>query len=222
MRSPFRAPKRALFTVAGTAAALCVGLSSGAGLASAHVHAEADDPAPGSTAVVTFRVPGESENNALTTKLSVKLPDVASARTEVMPGWTATLDRDAGAGTVRSVTWTADPKIGISSDQFALFRVSVKLPAGDTVSFPTTQTYSDGTVVQWDQGPLPDGGEPEHPAPSLTLTGAPAHGMDDHQVTAPNTPTEQAADNTARWLAGGALTLAAVAVAAALIARRRT
>jgi uncharacterized protein YcnI len=206
--------------VAGTSVALCIGLASGAGPASAHVRAEADDPAPGSTAVVTFRVPGESENNALTTKLSVELPDVASARTEVMPGWTATLDRDAVAGTVRSVTWTADPKVGISSDQFALFRVSVKLPEGDSVSFPTTQTYSDGTVVHWDQAPLPDGGEPDYPVPALSLTGAAApHGMDDHRMTAAAPP---APDNAARWLAGGALMLAAAGVAAALIARRRT
>jgi hypothetical protein len=41
-------------------------------------------------------------------------------------------------------------------------------------------------------------------------------------MTARSAPTEQAADNTARWLAGGALTLAAVAVTAALVARRRT
>ncbi|WNG92729.1 YcnI family protein [Mycobacterium sp. ITM-2016-00318] len=223
MRSPFRAPTRALFTVAGTGVAVCIGLASGAWPASAHVHAEADNPAPGSTAVVTFRVPGESENNSLTTKLSVKLPDVASARTEAMPGWTATLDRDAATGAVRSVTWTADPKAGISSDQFALFRVSVKLPDGDSVSFPTTQTYSDGTVVAWDQGPLPDGGEPDHPVPALSLTDATAsHGVSDVEMTARSAPTEQAADNTARWLAGGALTLAAVAVAAALVARRRT
>ena len=49
------------------------------------------------------------------------------------------------------MTWTADPQAGISSDQFALFRVSVKLPEGDSVTFPATQTYSDGTVVRWDQ-----------------------------------------------------------------------
>ena len=88
----------------------------------------------------------------------------------------ASLDRDAAAGTVRSVTWTADTRAGISSDQFALFRVSVKLPNGDSVGFPATQTYSDGTVVRWDQAPLPGGGEPEHPAPMLTLTGAPSTG----------------------------------------------
>ena len=220
MHSPFGAPKRALITVAGTGVvALGIGLASGAGLASAHVRADADNPAPGATSVVTFRVPGESDNGALTTKLSVKLPDVASARTEVMPGWTATLDRDTSAGTVRSVTWTADSKVGISSDQFALFRVSVKLPNGDSVAFPATQTYSDSTVVRWDQAPLPGGGEPEHPAPTLSLTGAPSTGMDEHEMTAQAAPT---ADNAARWLAGGAVALAAVGVAAALIARRRT
>ena len=52
----------------------------------------------------------------------------ASASTELMPGWTARLDRDAAAGTVHSVTWTAAPGTGIATDQFALFRISVKLP----------------------------------------------------------------------------------------------
>ena len=219
MHSASGAPKRALITVACTAAVLTIGLASGAGSAWAHVHADADDPAPGATSVVTFRVPGESENGALTTQLSVKLPDVASARTEAMPGWTATLDRDKAGGTVRSVTWTADPKVGISSDQFALFRVSVKMPHGESVAFPATQTYSDGTVVRWDQASLPGGGEPEYPAPVVSLTGAASSEMEDHEMTAQAAPT---ADNAARWLAGGAITLAAVGVAAALIARRRS
>ena len=42
-------------------------------------------------------------------------------------------------------------------------------PDAAEVSFPAVQTYADGTVVHWDQPPLPDGGEPEHPAPMLTL-----------------------------------------------------
>ncbi len=222
MRFPSRAPKRALITVAGTGVALSVGLASGAGPAWAHVHVDADNPAPGSTSVVTFRVPGESENGSLTTKLSVKLPDVASARTEVMPGWTASLERDKAAGTVSSITWTANPQVGISSDQFALFRVSVKLPAGDSVTFPATQTYSDGTVVRWDQPELPGGGEPEYPAPVLSLTGVTSAGSDKHEMTAQAAPPSTAADNTARWLAGGAFILAAVGISAALIGRRRT
>ena len=222
MHFPSRAPKRALITVAGTGVALSIALASGAGPAWSHVRVDADNPAPGSTSVVTFRVPGESENGALTTKLSVKLSDVASARTEVMPGWTASLERDKAAGTVSSITWTADPQVGISSEQFALFRMSVKLPEGDSVTFPATQTYSDGTVVRWDQAALAGGGEPEYPAPVLSLTGAAPAGSDTHEMTAQAAPSATAADDTARWLAGGAVVLAAVGIGAALIARRRT
>jgi uncharacterized protein YcnI len=209
---------RALITSAAGAAASAALLLCAAP-ASAHVRAEAQDPAPGSTAVVTFRVPGESETGAVTTQLSIALPDVASARTEVMPGWTARLDRDADSGTVRSVTWTAAPGTGISSDQFALFRISVKLPEGDSVSFPAVQIYSDGEVVRWDQPPLPDGSEPEYPAPALSLIGASAEATQDHPAHVAQSTTT---DNSARWLAGGALTLAALAVAATLLARRRS
>ncbi len=227
MRFLSRAPKRALVTAAGTAVALSIGLASGAGSAWAHVHVDADDPVPGSTSLVTFQVPDESDNGSVTTKLSIALPNVASARTEVMPGWTASLVRDKAAGTVSSVTWTANPQVGISSDEFALFRLSVKLPEGDSVTFPATQTYSDGTVVRWDQPPLPDGGEPEHPAPVLSLTGAAPTANHDHDMTAQAAPAASSApappaDNVARWLAGGALILAALGVATAFVTRRRT
>ncbi|MCV7422601.1 YcnI family protein [Mycobacterium yunnanensis] len=237
MRTTHRATSRALITTAATAAVMSVAVATGPAIASAHVHVDADGASPGSTSVLTFRVPGESETGSLTTQFSVTLPNVPSARTEVMPGWTARLDRDAAAGTVRSVTWTAAPSVGISSDQFALFHVSVTLPNQPTVTLPATQTYSDGTVVRWDQPPLPGGGEPEHPAPELTLSGPPAGGDDDHgQPMAPTAtataepgataqPGAAAAagpDDTARWLAGGALVLAAVGFVVALTGRRRT
>ena len=161
---------------------------------------------------------------------------MASARTEVMPGWTARLDRDAAAGTVRSVTWTAAPSVGISPDQFALFNVSVTLPNQPSVTLPATQTYSDGTVVRWDQPPLANGDEPEHPAPELNLTGATGGGVRRASPGPAPSPAAGAAeepavaapaaasgpDNTARWLAGGALVLAAVGAVAAFTGRRRT
>ena len=56
MHFPSRAPKRALFTVAGTGVALSIGLASGAGPASAHVHVDADNPHRAST--VGGDVPG--------------------------------------------------------------------------------------------------------------------------------------------------------------------
>jgi uncharacterized protein YcnI len=201
------------------AGSLYLGSAVGIPAAWAHVHASSDNAVRGAMAIVTFQVPNESNTGAATTALTVSLPNVAAASAEAVAGWTAKLDRDAAAGTVRSVTWTAAPNAGIAPDQFALFRISVQLPDTDVVSFPATQTYSDGTVVKWDQPPLPGGGEPEHPAPALTLT-ATAAAPHDHHPPAAAAPTKTS-DNTARLLGGAALALAALGVGLALIRRRK-
>ncbi|MCV7377126.1 nuclear export factor GLE1 [Mycobacterium alsense] len=205
------------------AASLCFGSAVGIPSAWAHVHASSDNPVRGATAVVTFKVPNESNTGAATTGLTVALPNVGSASTEAMPGWSAKLDRDTASGTVRSVTWTAAPDGGIGPDQFALFRISVRLPDAETVTFPATQTYADGSVVRWDQPPLPGGGEPEHPAPALTLTGtagAPHARHPSPAATGDHAATAAGPDNAARLLGGAALLVAALGVALALIRRR--
>jgi uncharacterized protein YcnI len=181
----------------------------------AHVKVTADHARRGGVAILTFEVPNESETGSPTTQLRVTLPNVTSAHTEVMPGWTAQLDHDVPAGIFRSVTWTAAPNAGIGADQFALFRIEVTLPNSDAASFPATQTYADGKVVRWDQPPLPGGGEPEHPAPMLKLT-AVTPKSDEH------TTTHAGADKTARWLAGVGIVVGALGVALALVTRRRT
>jgi uncharacterized protein YcnI len=207
-------------------ATLYLGSAAATPPASAHVHASSDNAMRGAMATVTFQVPNESDKGATTTALSVTLPDVASARTETMPGWTVRLDRDAASGTVRSVTWTAAPNGGIGVDQFALFRISVQLPDTDTVSFPATQTYSDGSIVKWDQPPLPGGGEPEHPAPMLTLAAGPVAPHEHHPssgVPANHTGAagqSKSPDNTARLLGGAALVLGALGICLVLVRRR--
>lgn len=201
------------------AAALYLGSAVGIPVASAHVHASSDNPARGAMAIVTFEVPNESNTGAATTALTVSLPGVAAASTEAMPGWTAKLDRDAASGTFRSVTWTAAPNGGIGVDQFGLFRMSVQLPDADTVSFPATQTYADGTVVKWDQPPLPGGGEPEHPAPMLSL-GAGGGAPHQHHPPAAAPSSSASPDTTARVLGGAALVVAALGVALVLLRRR--
>jgi uncharacterized protein YcnI len=237
MTSTTRVFPRAL-TTAAAATALYLLSCAGMAAAQAHVHVDADDSARGGTTIVTFRVPNESPKGSPTTELTVALPNVASASAEVLPGWTVKLDKDPAAGTVRGVTWTATPGAGIPADQFELFPVLVTLPDADTASFPATQTYADGTVVHWDQQPLPGGGEPEHPAPELTLTAAEAGDPDDHHMPAAPTATVSATptdappaaapaaaaktgpDNVARGLAGGALLVAAAGVVIALVRRR--
>jgi uncharacterized protein YcnI len=209
------------------AATVTLYLPAGTALAWGHVHASSDNTVRGGTAIITFQVPNESNTGAATTALTVTLPDVTSASTESMPGWTAKLDRDAASGTVRSVTWTAAPNGGIPADQFALFRISVQLPDADTVSFPATQTYSDGSTVKWDQPPLPGGGEPERPAPMLTLAAGPAGPHEHHPPPgapadhgAPSEQSKAPADNTARVLGGAALVVGALGICLALVRRR--
>ncbi len=209
------------------AAALYLGAAAGTPPAWAHVHASSDNTVRGAMAIVTFQVPNESNTGAATTALTVTLPNVASAGTETMPGWTAKLDRDTASGSVRSVTWTAAPNGGIPADQFALFRISVQLPDTDTVSFPAMQTYSDGSIVKWDQPPLPDGGEPEHPAPMLSLAAGPvsphehqpASGTPGNHGAAPE-QSKSTDDNTARVLGGAALVVGALAICLVLVRRR--
>ncbi|MGB3332861.1 MAG: YcnI family protein, partial [Mycobacterium sp.] len=197
------------------AAAITAGSFAGATPAWAHVHASSPGAVRGNFAMVTLEVPNESPTGSATTELTVTLPDVAAARTETKPGWTARLDRDAKTGVVRSVTWTAAPGAGIGADQFGLFQIKMKLPDTETVDFPSAQGYADGTVVRWDQPPPPGGGEAEHPVPSLHLVKGPAQAPEHHahhpapSVSAAPAPTDESqagehpgghADNPARLL----------------------
>ncbi|SBS77226.1 conserved hypothetical protein [uncultured Mycobacterium sp.] len=223
--------RKAAHMVAGISA-LSVVAALAAAPAWAHVHVDADHTTPGDDAVLTFSVPNESDKGAATTEVTVALPDLTEVSAEQIPGWTARLDRDVAAGTVKSISWTAAPGAGIPPDEFALFRVAAMLPTGDSASFPTTQTYSDGTIVRWDQSTPAGGAEPEHPIPTLTLGAAPHEAAAQPSATvsastAPAAPASStsaalASDKTSRWLSGAALVVAAASVAIALVARRRS
>ncbi|AQA23318.1 hypothetical protein BTZ20_5815 [Rhodococcus sp. MTM3W5.2] len=202
---------RALLTVGATGGVLLLGT----GLASAHVSVSAPGAEQGGYTVLTFKVPTESET-AGTTKLTVALPNLASARTEPMPGWTSQVTKDAASGEATSVTWTADPGVSVGPGQFQQFLLSTgPLPEQDEVSFAATQTYSDGQVVNWDQQPGPDGSEPDKPAPALAL--APASESEDghHGASTASAATtdDDGVDTTARWLGGIGLVLGALGAA---------
>ncbi len=200
---------------------------AGTGLASAHVSVTAPGAAQGGYDLLTFRVPTESET-AGTTKVSVQLPGLRSARTEPMPGWQSNVVKDPDTDLATEVTWTADPDVQINPGQFSEFRISAgPLPETDTVQFPTSQTYSDGTVVNWDEGPTASGAEPERPAPALSLdpntgdAGSPGAGGEpataSEETAAPSGAAgSTSSDSTARWLGGAGLLLGAIALALAI------
>ena len=210
-------------------ALIATGLATGfalfaTGTAAAHVTADAPGAAQGGYTVVTFRVPTESAT-ASTTKLTVALPQLSSARTEPLAGWSARIEKN-DKNQITSVTWTADPgNTGITPEQFQRFVLAVgPLPKQDSISFPATQTYSDGKIVNWNE-PMPAGGdEPEHPAPAVHLSatgdehgGATAESGTGTQASGADTGTDtEDADTTARWLGGIGLVLGALGAALGL------
>lgn len=235
----------AVRAAAGAALAAALVLGSAAA-ASAHVHVDPATTEAGAYAVLTVRVPNESPT-AATTQVSVDLPTdrpLTYVGLEPVPGWTGVVEEGDlpepvevdGATITRApvrVVWTAEGA-GIGDGQFQRFTVSAgPLPeAGTEVVLPAHQTYSDGTVVDWDQ--LTEGGaEPEHPAPVFTTTeAAPAGGgtADDASgaasdaVAGTTTPTAPAADDSALPTVLGGIGLAAglVALVVATLAWRRT
>jgi uncharacterized protein YcnI len=228
--------------VRGTAVAAVAGglLLAGSVPAFAHVTAQPGTAEQGGYSVVSLRVPNES-TTAGTTRLQVNLPvdhPITSARTTPQPGWTAEITKSALPApvdvngrqvteAVTAVTWTAQPGTRIGPGEFVDFPLSLgPLPTGvDTLLLPAIQTYDDGRVVAWDQPSTPGGEEPEHPAPSVTLTAATGgHGHDGAAASTSDTATDTT-DTTARWLGGIGLLLGALGLGlggGALLRSRRS
>jgi uncharacterized protein YcnI len=176
-----RRAARRIAVVGVTGAVALIGV---VGTASAHVKLDPDTAAQGSDATVAFQVPNE-EDSASTVSLQVSFPTdhpVPSVDVQPVPGWTATVKKaplatpvntDDGpvSEAVSTITWTGG---AIAPGQFEQFPVSLgNLPdnAG-SLTFKAIQTYSNGDVVRWIDLTTPGGPEPEHPAPTLTLTPA--------------------------------------------------
>lgn len=214
-----------------SAAMMAAGLLAfGVSAASAHVNVNPDDPAAGGYTHLTFNVPNESAT-AKTNKLEVSLPtDTPFNSVSVKPveGWTAqlvttTLPKPitvAGATVTKaisSVVWTADAAHQIGQNEYQAFSISVGvLPdAGTTVSLPATQTYTDGSVVKWDEKTVAGQPEPEHPAPSFVTTASDDAAASTSSPSATPAPSAAAstsdAGSTAGWfgLAAGLIGLAA-------------
>ena len=151
----------------------------------AHVSVSPSTATAGGFTTLVFQVPNE-ESDATTTKVEVHFPEgddqaIADASVQAVNGWTVKVNKtalttpittdegDSLDEKVSSVVWTADGD-GIGDGEFQQFLVSVGLPdtEGDLL-FPATQTYSNGTTVEWNQQAT-GGEEPEHPVPTVTLT----------------------------------------------------
>jgi uncharacterized protein YcnI len=226
-----------------------IGLTVGAGIASAHVTVNPNTAVAGSYTKLTFRVPNESAK-ASTVKVTVNFPmdhPFASVSVKKEPGWVAKVttsklttpvsDDDHATITqaVSSITWTADASGKIALGEFAEFDVSVgPVPKVPSVAFQAIQSYDDGSVVKWDEPTPASGVEPEHPAPVLTISAAENNDAQaatagatatTASTTAPAatlaaTPVTGTSDNTARILGVVGIIVGAVALLVAAIALR--
>lgn len=216
-----------------SAALFSVALVGIAGPAFAHVSVSSTDAAPGEFGKAVFRVPTESET-ASTTKLAVTLPQdtpFAFVSAQSKPGWKVTikeakLDKPTKVGdfdltkAVRTITWTSTGD-GIPPSEFDEFAISGgPFPDTDKIAFSAEQTYSDGKVVAWDQVQKGDT-EPEHPAPTLALKQPVDEASGDGSAYSSELAMTYDHDNTARWLGGAALAVAAVALVVVLRENRR-
>lgn len=181
MNTPYR---RTLRTLTASAAAAGI-LAAGAAAASAHVSVNPDDTGANGYSHLTLNVPNESPT-AKTSKLEVTLPtDTPFTSVSVKPveGWTAKVVTGdlpkpvTVAGTTvtkapASVVWTADEAHQLGQNQYQAFSLSVgRLPAeGTRVTLKAAQTYTDGSVVKWDEENDEGQPEPQHPAPSFVTT----------------------------------------------------
>jgi uncharacterized protein YcnI len=232
--------RRNLKTLAGAVATAAL-IAVGASAANAHVTVSPDDTGANGYSHLTFSMPNESAT-AKTNKLEIKLPTdtpFTSVSVKQIEGWNAqviTTDLPKpvtiGGSTVTKapteIIWTAnDEAHQIGQSQYQVFSISVgRLPsAGTKVLLPAAQTYTDGTVVNWNESGEAGKPEPTHPAPAFTTTAADdATPAPSDGATAPPLadPAVQTSDvNGGLGLVLGALGAVLGAVALGLVLQRR-
>jgi uncharacterized protein YcnI len=148
--------KRLSVLAAAAAAALAVAAS-----ASAHAHVSPPVALSGQTQSFTLAVPTEKEG-ATTTQIVFTPPagfDIDSFTPA--PGWKRTVSQ-SGSGedaTITKVTWSGGH---VPTEEDSTFQFLARAESNKTYSFDVQQTYSDGTVVNWNE---PESGD--SPAPTI-------------------------------------------------------
>jgi uncharacterized protein YcnI len=131
--------------------------------ASALAHAELSPPVglKGRLQLYTLAVPTEKDG-ATTTKIELTVPPGFGIDSfQPAPGWTRSV-RASGSGeeaVVQKVTWTGG---SVPTGEDSVFGFLASASAAKTYDFTVRQTYSDGSVVDWN-GPESS----DTPAPSI-------------------------------------------------------
>lgn len=203
--------KQNMYRTAAVVLAAAVGALGLGAPASAHVRNTGSPLPQGGYGIVELVVPSETEN-VDTVGLTVTIPDdvdLTSARTQPIPGWTANIEKEqaGGAERVSRIVWTAaDPAAGYGVAEYQSFSFSAgPWPEDvDSVALAADQSYSDGSVVSWDEVAVDDSSEPEHPAPEVALVAAAGGHGDGHGSASADAEPEhhdsEAASSDSNWV----------------------
>ena len=225
-----RALKKPLRAVAALGAGIALALATPLA-ASAHSTIDPDHADPNGWTYLTLRVPTESDT-ASTTAIDVHLPTdtpFTSVSYEPVDGWTTTVTQGTLPEPVKShgntitkapetISYRADGD-GVLPGQTQTFTISVG-PVPDTghVVIPVTQTYSDGTVVEWKATPEEVAADDTlDPAPVLWINDAPPSD-DGHSHSDDEAAPAAADDQTANVALGLGIAGLVVGVGGALLA----
>jgi uncharacterized protein YcnI len=135
--------------------------------ASAHVEADPGTVPAGEGAAITFRVPNET-TDAKTTSVEIFMPEGARfdfVTVKPVAGWEHT--ETTSGDNITAVKWSGGT---IAPGEYEEFSLSFGPVAAGTLEFKALQTYDNGDVVRWIDPTVTGQDEPEHPAPTETVS----------------------------------------------------
>lgn len=157
---------------------------------SAHVTVKPGEVKTSTYQVFTVSVPNEKE--IPTTNIRVEVPEnITSVTPTKKAGWEIEVARNGEA--VSSITWKGGEVPDGLRDEFT-FSAKTPVEAG-SVNWKAYQTYSDGSVVAWDQAELGDGHGDESKGPfSVTsvVVNTDNEAVDSQQVSEANNKADRA------------------------------
>jgi uncharacterized protein YcnI len=180
----------------------------------AHLEADPDSVAPGTTAALGFNMEhgcGVGENSRAV-ELAMKVPsNVDIVTIPAVAGWTG-----SRAGAV--VTWRGGPQPAHTPLKFSLVAKIPNTPGVDLV-FPAFETCQTGTI-NWIEKTIKGEAEPEHPAPVVSITGKATTSTGATTTTV--APAKSSSSHTGLIVAVVVIVLVVIGVIAFLLRRRRT
>lgn len=154
------------------------------GAANAHTVITPEEVPAGDYEVLTVQTPGEKDIPVVEVRVEVPEEFIVS-RVRPVPGWEYEMEEEGGV--VRAITWSGGEIGATEFQQFDMLAQTPEEPG--QYSWNATDTYEDGSEVNWDGPP-----DSEEPAPIVEVAGeAAGHGHDSEEGALSGEPSSETA-----------------------------